>query len=193
MKNYSKMRTLLKVSTVIILGYFIFEVLFGIVTGNFGMYGSETGSSTHHASSSGTSSIYSYDVIVNALLLLLVKLLIVIFFLVLISGAAGLMKELWNKEENNSKSCLVSKDTDTLLIVAGSFIGIMILYSVFKGFFIGTSEHTAMGWNNSIYFYNTQIMNIDNFLGLFLNLLLYITAVILGIQIFRYFMRKQKR
>lgn len=193
MKAYFKMNVLLRVLTVVMLGYYTFEILFSILTGNFGMYGNVASKNAHHSSSS-TSSIYSYDVIINTLLLLLVKLLIVIFFLVLIMGASRLMRVIWNREENkNNKSYLYSKNARTLLMVIGSFVGIMILYSIFEGFYMIPTEYSGIGWNNNKYFYNNNAIKFDDFFWMFFNLLLYIPATILGIEVFNYFIRKQKK
>jgi len=194
MKDYFRMNVLLKVSTVIILGYFVFELLFGIVTGNFGMYGSTGSAGSHHPSGSGQITPYSYDVIINALLLLLVKLLIVILFLVLISGAFRLMKDIWSSEDyKNTKKVMKYKykDKEILLTVTGALIGIMVLYSVCKGFYLGATGQRSTVWNN-IYLYGNHVTNIDNFYSIFFNVLLYITAIILGVEVFNYFIKKEK-
>lgn len=192
MKTYFKMNIFLKILTVAILGYYSFEIFFSILTGSFGADGNSVGGNPHHGSA-GTSSIYSYDAIINLLLLLLVRLLIVIFLLVLIMGVSKLMKVLWNSEENkNSKSYLNSKDANTLLMVVGSFIGITILYSIFKGFYIVPNDYGVIG-NNSMHFYNNPAVSMNNYLGIFFSALLYITAIILGFEIFSYFTTKQKR
>ncbi len=192
MKDYFRMNVLLKVSTVIILGYFIFELLFGIITGNFGMYGSAGSAGSHHPSSSGQITPYSYDVIINALLLLLVKLLIIILFLALISGASRLMKDIWSNEEyKNTKKVMEYKDKEILLIVTGALIGIMVLYSVVRGFYLGAEGQGTSGWN-SMYFYGNHVTNIHNLYRIFFNVLLYITAIILGVEVFNYFIRKEK-
>lgn len=193
MKDYFRINVLFKVSTVIIMGYFTFDLFFGILTGNFRMYGSggKGSAGSHHAATGGEMKLYSYDVTINALLLLLIKLLVVIFFLILISGAARLVKEIWSREnDKNTKSVL--EDKSILLIVAGTVIGIMVLYSIFKGFYIGTMEQRMTVWNNK-YYYGNYVTNIDNFYKIFLDILLYITAIILGVEVFNYFMKKQGR
>lgn len=192
MKDYFRMNVLLKVSTVIILGYYVFELLFGIVTGNFGMYGGAGSAGSHHPSGSGQITPYSYDVIINALLLLLVKLLIIILFLALISGASRLMKEIWSNEDyKNTKKVMEYKDKEILLTVTGSLIGLMVLYSVFRGFYIGSTGQGITGWNN-MYFYSNHVANIDDYYRVFFNVLLYITAIILGVEVFKYFIKKEK-
>ena len=190
MTNKFRLNTFLKILIVLIIGYFVFDLLFGIIIGNFGMGESVGGASGHHGASSGGTPSYSFDMIINALLILLLKLMVVLFFIILMAGVAKWIKLLWNEnvKPNQKSSSNTSLGFNSCLIITGVVISLLIFFSILKGFnFGGMSDtlNTSMNYGMSNYSYHNNF-NIDVILGVFVNVILYIVAVILGLEIFLY-------
>lgn len=188
MTNNLHLNTLLKTLTVFIVGYFVFDLVFGIVTGTFGMSGSTGDASAHHESSGGEAASYSFDMLTNALLVLLLKLMLVLFLVVLIAGATKWIKLIWNNNDTQKQkpSKHNSMEFSSLLIITGSIFSLLIFFSILKGANFGVRVHnlnTSLNYTLSNYSY-PKILNIDLILGAFINVILYIVSVVLGIEVF---------
>jgi hypothetical protein len=189
MNNPYKLNTFFKILTVVITGYFIFELLFGIITGSFGMYGVETGGSSHHGGG-GTSAITYYNLI-NALLILFVKLLVVLLLIVIIAGSVKWTKLMLNDNKKTDINKLrASRNGWSILIIAASSVGLIILISVLNGF----NNRGSMGYmlNNNLYYYsNYPNISVIGFFQQFLIILMFLIAVVLGIEIYMFLTKKE--
>jgi hypothetical protein len=182
------LNTFLRILTVFIIGYFVFDLLFGIVTGNFGMSGSAGGASGHHGASSGESPSYSFDMLTNALLILLLKLMLVLFLVVLIAGATKWIKLIWTStgSQKQKPSRHNSIEFNSLLIIIGSIFSLLIFFSILKAFNSGgmaNNLNTSLNYTFSNYTHPKNF-SIDLTLGGFINILLYIISILLGIEVF---------
>lgn len=188
MTNNLHLNTFLKILTVFIIGYFVFDLLFGIVTGTFGMNGSTGGASGHHAASGDGTSIYSFNMLINALLILLLKLMLVLFLIVLIAGATKWIKLIWNNNgtKNQKFSNRNNVELSSLLIMTCSIFSLLVFFSILRGFnFGGTVNNLNTSLNYTLSNYSHPIsLNIDLILEVFMKVILYIVSIILGIEVF---------
>jgi hypothetical protein len=188
MSNKLRLNTFLKILTVIIVGYFAFDLLFGIVTGNLGMNAGTGAASDHHGASGGKTLSYSFDILINGLLILLLKLMLVLFFIVLIAGATKWIKLIWsdNSKQDQRLSKSNSIELNSLIIITASIFSLLIFFSILKGINFGgkfNNLNTSMNYSFSNYTYHRSF-DVDLILGGFINVFLYIISIVLGIEVF---------
>lgn len=190
MENKLKLNIFLKIMTVFIVGYFIFDFIFSIITGNYITGSNMTGESSHHAAGGNGTQIFTFTELINALMVLLIKLLVVLLFLLIIAGIAKWIKYVsityYEKRSKTSKN--TSTESNSLLLITGSAIAILFVISIFNGFYINDQSTSSSLITSRQYLYSTftPMLSSYRFLNFMLNIIIYLVAILLGVKLYLY-------